>query len=456
MTVKDGDIGRLRSGSARMADFGYLRQLIIESKAWTIQFCVLVLATILITVYFRSLGVYSQFLRCESGTYLNYAANWKIAKSFWLSNLATDAYNGHYAPIAFGLELIQERLIGLHPGLWMIRQSFLLAFLGMSFATFIKILGKGRLARPWIAAATISAIYIAQPAFIDFVAWPFMIMQFGCLSFACLGLSYLVKYCRDGSESSLLLCLLFSYGTMQWFGVGLAFNVASLGTIAWLVLKDITVGKIVSKNKIYILVTFSVVTIVHAYVMVFRNYGEVLPFPTLSFVMNHMGAFFLRMLFSGLQSIWMPGTYSLPNPSSFAADNIYGWASIIVISIIVFSSLSVSDSSHTNEYAIIMLYTLIGSLIYVSLMLLRLQTTPDNWKGAFVVGPRYVVFGSFFIILLFVSLFIEISGPVRLGNFSMLLLVVAAIVGNALFIRDTMPLVWPATLSNNSAAWDRT
>ena len=357
-------------------------------------------------------------------------------------------------PIAFGLELIQERIIGLHPGLWLIRQSFLLAFLGMSFATFINLLGKRRVARPWIAAATISAIYIAQPAFIDFVAWPFMIMQIGCLSFACLGLSYLVKYYRDGSESSLFLCLLFSYGTMQWFGVGLAFNVAALSTVVWLSFRSFSADKVTSKRKIYMVAAFSIVTVAHAYVMVFRNYGEVLPFPTLSFVMNHMGAFFLHTLFSGLQSIWMPGTYPLPNPSGFAADNIYGWASIVVISIIVFSSLSVGYRSSTNEYALIMLYTLIGSLVYVSLMLLRLQTTPDGWKGAFVVGPRYVVFGSFFIILLFSSLFIEISGPVRVGSFSMLLLVVAAIIGNALFIRDTMPLVWPATLSNNSAAWD--
>ena len=121
-----------------------------------------------------------EMLRAESGIYLIQSALGSKALVNRAGFFFSHAPNGHYTPLAFSAELLCSYLFGVNEALWLYRQLFLLAVLGLIlFATFVRLSGlrHSGIVETVSMAVVFPVIFLSMPLMIDFVAWPFMSLQ---------------------------------------------------------------------------------------------------------------------------------------------------------------------------------------------------------------------------------------------------------------------------------------
>src|SRR5947199_5945052 len=122
------------------------------------------------------------FLRAESGWYLyashaDEATQRRAEREFF-----THSYDGHYTPLAFLAEFRMAKMAGTSRAFWRWRQILAVAVVGAAIFGLVvavtRTLGLSRGQRLAIGGAMFALITF-QPAMVDFVTWPFMILQLG-------------------------------------------------------------------------------------------------------------------------------------------------------------------------------------------------------------------------------------------------------------------------------------
>ncbi|MDP9003898.1 MAG: hypothetical protein M3N12_03810 [Verrucomicrobiota bacterium] len=139
---------------------------------------VLLASFVLIAVVYRKTPM--NFLRSESGWFLFHAYSASVVQQHFLHGFFTGSYGGHYTPLAFLGEFEMAKIAGTNESIWKWRQIIVLAFIAAGVAgTVHSIGGAFQLApsRRWLMAAALAAGSIYRPEMMDFVSWPFMILQ---------------------------------------------------------------------------------------------------------------------------------------------------------------------------------------------------------------------------------------------------------------------------------------
>jgi hypothetical protein len=114
-----------------------------------------------------------------------------------LAGFFTHSYNGHYTPIAFGLELLLSAIFGPHEWIWLTRQALVFAVLGVALFRLMR----ATLPVPIAFAATV--VFMAQPLMLEIASWPFMVMQLGYLIFFAVTASLLIDFARQPKATTL-------------------------------------------------------------------------------------------------------------------------------------------------------------------------------------------------------------------------------------------------------------
>jgi hypothetical protein len=139
---------------------------------------VLLLSFVLIAAVYRKTPM--NFLRSESGWFLFHAYSDPETQQHFLEGFFRTSYGGHYTPLAFLAEFETAKLAGTNESIWKWRQILVLALVGAGMAgTIYAIGGAFQLSTSprWMMAAALAAGSVYRPEIMDFISWPFMILQ---------------------------------------------------------------------------------------------------------------------------------------------------------------------------------------------------------------------------------------------------------------------------------------
>jgi hypothetical protein len=153
-------------------------------------FIILLLSFVLVAAVYRKTPM--NFLRAESGWFIYHADSDPETQLRFQRIFFTGSYGGHYTPLAFLAEFQMAKIAGTNESIWKWRQILALALVGAALGgTVYTIGGVFQLARPARSAlaAAVAAGSVFRPEMMDFISWPFMILQ---LVF--IGLSVLALY----------------------------------------------------------------------------------------------------------------------------------------------------------------------------------------------------------------------------------------------------------------------
>jgi len=176
------------------------------------------------------------FLRAESGWYQFSARDTSARQQQFVRSLFTTSHNGHYAPLAFWLELEQTKIAGASAGYWKWRAIALISLLGLTLfllarraAAAAKI---GTIASLCLSAG-LTAIVLFQPLMIEFVAWPFLMLQLGWMILSMITLWSLVSLVSGANPQRFAwIAALSAYGSLHFFGLGLLTAAATASIFA--------------------------------------------------------------------------------------------------------------------------------------------------------------------------------------------------------------------------------
>jgi hypothetical protein len=184
---------------------------------------VLLLSFVLIAAVYRKTPM--NFFRSESGWFIFHAYSAPEVQQHFLQGFFRASYGGHYTPLAFLAEFETAKIAGTNESIWKWRQIIVLALIAAGVAGTIYAIGgafKLSTSRRWLMAAALAAGSVYRPEMMDFISWPFMILQ---LLF--IGLLMLVLYgmLRVATDPDLKrwpwIAALAAAGSMHVSGMGL-------------------------------------------------------------------------------------------------------------------------------------------------------------------------------------------------------------------------------------------
>lgn len=167
----------------------------------------------------------SNFLRAESGWYL-----WKSHSSEDVQrNFRRDffgSYGGHFTPLAFLAEFQTAKLIGTNDSFWKWRQIVTVALVGAALCGVIFGIGEAfhiSRATRWALAAGLTATTLFRPEMVEFIGWPFLILQLLWIGLFILAMSSVAQVATAPEEKRWpWLAALFACLSIQVSGLGLA------------------------------------------------------------------------------------------------------------------------------------------------------------------------------------------------------------------------------------------
>ncbi|MFL6584253.1 MAG: hypothetical protein ACJ8KU_07015 [Chthoniobacterales bacterium] len=187
------------------------------------------LALIFVVVLLAVAAVYrhapTQFLRAESGWYLAMSHADDVTQRSVVRNFFTTSYGGHYTPLAFLSEFATAKIAGALRMFWKYRQVLVLALAGT--ATFVALDAiAGLFVDRWrhsLVAGALTAVAIFQPAMVELVAWPFMVMQLLWWTISMVAVYAIARAAADvpASQEWVTVAVAAAYGSMHVSGLGL-------------------------------------------------------------------------------------------------------------------------------------------------------------------------------------------------------------------------------------------
>ena len=120
------------------------------------------------------------FFRAESGWYLVQSHSSEETQRRFERDFFAHSYAGHYTPLAFLAEFQTAKIVGTNESFWKWRQILALAVIGAALCGAVFAIGGvfqlSRWSR-WAIAAALTAGAIFRPEIMEFISWPFMILQ---------------------------------------------------------------------------------------------------------------------------------------------------------------------------------------------------------------------------------------------------------------------------------------
>lgn len=136
------------------------------------------------------------FLRGESGWFLCTSHADEATRRRTEREFFTHSVVGHYTPLSFLAEFRTAAIVGPSRAFWRWRQLFAVAILGavlFGFAVAVARIFELERGQQLALGGAIFALMVFQPPMVDFILWPFMIMQLAWLTLSVLALWALIR-----------------------------------------------------------------------------------------------------------------------------------------------------------------------------------------------------------------------------------------------------------------------
>ena len=193
---------------------------------------ILLLSLVLVAAVYRKTPM--NFLRAESGWFIYQAHSDPETQLRFQKIFFTGSYGGHYTPLAFCAEFQMAKIAGTNESIWKWRQILALALVGAALAGTVYTIGGvfqlARLAR-WTLAAAVAAGSVFRPEMMDFISWPFMILQLVFIGLSVLALYAVIRVVASPEQRRWpWVAAGAAYASMHVSGLGLA-TVAAVSVV---------------------------------------------------------------------------------------------------------------------------------------------------------------------------------------------------------------------------------
>jgi hypothetical protein len=433
----------------------------------------ILLAVCLCVTAFVYRAVPTAFLRAESGLYLRVSHSEEAAQRKFARKFFTESNGGHYTPLAFLAEFETAKRIGTHRAFWRWRQIVVLAI--VAAATFAalravtEIFAVERSERLSIPAA-LSAVAVFQPAMVDFVSWPFMVMQLLWLGLLMLALYCVAKLSVSPDERRWpWLAAALAYVSMHVSGLGLVTVIAVAAVFSTLLLnafrRRIDLLSETRKRIAVALVLLACFAAAHGWAMI-HLLPEQRTFPAAPTVHSFAAVklllgFVFNFACAGLGSFCLTSP-SIPNVLAIA----YCWplGVLLIVAILVgvhkmITRTNAEVSSYSVGLSVVVIFSVAAFLALLLLVVAReIAEAPAGggvvpYFNAFTAVPRYLIPLHYLLLGPAAVLLACLGRSRRLTSIACASLAVAALITQVEFQRGPMRSVVPGTRISHYTAW---
>jgi hypothetical protein len=404
----------------------------------------------------------SAFLRAESGWY-EFLSHSDQRRHF-LIYLLTYSYHAHYTPLAFVAEFELTRLVGPQALFWKWRQITVLSLLATTISVFTIRLARGSRVSIVPAAALavgITALFVFQPQMTDFIAWPFLVMQLGCLLLTVTALAALVQIAGDSERLRWIwIAAACAYGAMHATGLGLA-TVGATGVVFLLLLSSnyTETRPLTRPHLTAALAIMIVLAAIHGACMYW------LPSADMSVAMHHRIAikpllgFTWMFLISIFRNVIGANPATADSVKMLSSQWLFGSAFLIASAFMLIRSIRIIRHSSRAEQRTALLLHVFSISAFIGVLLLiiarQLSDGSENQFGGFLTGPRYLVPVSFTLLGSIISIALSAARRARPWVTATLLIGIGitAYVANQQYVARVWPTVDPRTTISHAKAW---
>jgi hypothetical protein len=405
----------------------------------------------------------SNFLRAESGWYLLVSHSAPAVQHDFEKALLTKSFNGHYAPFGFLAEFMTAKLIGTHAGFWKWRQITVLALLATALFLLTRTSAIGlQLTGPRanLPAIALTAILIFQGPMRDFIAWPFMILQFFWLLCTLIALLSLVQMGRRPDKILWpWLAAGASYASLHFLGLGIATMTATASVMSgiWLATRGTATS---DTSKIFLpLLSMVALTTLHGLAMLKLPWIE----PVAPSTGQQMGPFLMTSLGFIPNAAVNALCSLLGTPPTHTVAQIthrwpYGLAFLLFFGVLVWSVFLRFRREPTvlnQTRFVLQTFASVSFLTIIALILARVwrESSPAELAN-YLVGSRYLIPITFVLAsLLGELLFLLASAPILLSTILNVGLAICAILGNLSYALNIYPGAEPRSMISHAQAW---
>lgn len=351
------------------------------------------------------------FLRAETGFYLCVSHSDEGRQRDFKHGLFTTSYGGHYTPLLFWAEFEMAKFAGTARDFWRWRQILAVSLTGA--AAFLALEGlMQNLALPrgprLSIAAALSAFGIFLPAMIEFVSWPFMLMQLLWLTLLMLALYFLVRLVGSPAEKRWAwLAAGAAYLSMHVSGLGAVTVVAVAAVFVFLLRNGFSQPRYIlgaaRKRLLTVLSVLSGAAALHGWAMIYllpaNSTPESLPAVHSLAAARLLLGFVFHFFWAGVRGF----SLTLP-PAPLLSAIEYCWplgVLCLMAAAVGFYNLArlakAALSPGTLGVIIILLFSATGSIVLVFMMIVRLIAEAPAGGGiptyltVFPVTPRYII-----------------------------------------------------------------
>ena len=349
----------------------------------------------------------SNFLRAESGWYLVHSHADDATRRAAAKELASYSFNGHYTPVAFLAEFQMARWIGTNGTLWRARQILALAVAAAGVFAFATAVAR-RFGVPCAASAAIGlalgASVAFQPAMIDFISWPFMILQLVWIALAALVLYALVRFgCAPAETRWCAVAAGTAYASLHISGLGLVLVGATAAVGAGMLLivlrEESTIHQRSARQIGAMLGLMLALTALHVWLTLRLDYA---PAPAVDAQlaparMQLLFGFVWQFAIAGAVS-FLPTVSAAPNGAAFAFLWPCGVALLPAFAVAIaalWRRAVARQDQETMTSFVLHTFSIAAFCVLVLLVLVRVRTRGMPELGVelanFTWGPRYII-----------------------------------------------------------------
>ncbi len=412
----------------------------------------------------------STFLRAESGYFqIQSRQSTELQRQFVRRFFAT-SYHGHYTPLAFRLELEQTKLAGTRAIFWKCRSVAALALVLTAFFVLARAVAAAfsiSLVPSVLISGGLVALFAFQPLMIEFVAWPFLILQMGWMFLSAVALTGLVNSTTSARPAAaskwIWLSAAAAYASMHCTGLGLVTAVATSAVLVLLLVEARTETSIRSHRKQIgaALICLSLLAALHLLCMA--------SLPPVSGTANSVSTRVpdLRSLlgFAAMYPLFIYSSYFVISPPRYDVAVLMQSAWPFAIALLALAVASVAsliwkprtktDSPDAATLPVLLMFSFASYATFSALVAFREMREPSALPlfGMFA-GARYIVPATWILFGFFLSLI----GPLGarkpgFASSAFALLALCAFISQSQFARRVLPKLQPKTQISHAHAW---
>jgi hypothetical protein len=428
---------------------------------------VVLLSFVLVAAIYRKTPM--NFLRAESGWFLYHAYSAPEVQQRFVQGFLRGSHGGHYTPLAFLAEFETAKIAGTNESIWKWRQIFVLALIAAGLAgTVYAIGGPFQLSTScrWMMAAALTAGSVYWPEIMDFISWPFMIIQLIFIGFLLLVLFAVLRVVTHPELKRWpWIAALAAAGSIHVSGMGLVAVAAVAAVFAGILLiaarSPSTTYHAARKRIAGALITMLGLAVVHGWAMLhFLSAQPSAPVPGGPFLKLLLG-FTANLAMTALRTF--VGT-TIPEPDARALA--YSWpygvvviaGAVLLLRWLLRKSFREPTLENVTRFAL-HTFSIVGFFVLIGLIAIRQVQSASLDAAATLIGvfaavPRYIVPLHFLAIASAGDLFVRLARRApRFSSGLFCALAMAAFAAQLDYRWSTFPYVATYARISHSSAW---